>query len=45
MLDVSQTVSYEVALVCLPISPSVGPSLSFHKTGSLAFSEIVHDDR
>ena len=45
MLDVSPTVPYEVTLVCLPISPSVCPSLSLRKTGLLVFSEIVHDDR
>ena len=39
-LDVSRTASYEVTLV----RPSVCPSLSFLKVGSLVCSDIVHDD-
>ena len=47
-LDVSQTASYKITLVrqsvCLSVRPSVRPSLSFLKIGSLVFSNIVHDD-
>ena len=52
MLDLSRTESYEITLVhlfvCLHIRlsvcVSVRQSLSFLKTGSLAFPDIVHDD-
>ena len=40
MLDVSRTASYEINLVCLPVRQL----LLFLKTGSLVFSDIVHDD-
>ena len=51
-LDVTWTVSYELTLVrqwvcpflCWSVYPSVHPSLSFFKIGSLVFSGIVHDD-
>ena len=42
-LDVSRTASYEITLVRVSIRPSVRPSLTFLKTGSLVFSDIVHD--
>ena len=44
MLDISQTVSYEITLVSLSVCLSVRPSLNFLKTGSLVFCDIVHDD-
>ena len=40
MLDVSRTASYEINLVRLPVRQL----LLFLKTGSLVFSDIVHDD-
>ena len=43
-LDVSRTAPCEITLVRLSVCPSVLPSLSFLKIGSLVFSDIVHDD-
>ena len=40
MLDVSRTRSYEINLARLPVRQL----LRFLKTGSLAFSDIVHGD-
>ena len=40
-LDISQTASYEITLVCLSICLSICPSL---KTGLLVFSDVVDDD-
>ena len=39
-LDVSQTASYEITVVRLPIHPSV----NFLKIGSLVFPDVVHDN-
>ena len=39
-LDISWIASYEIALVC----PSIHPSLSYLKIGSLVFTDIVHGD-
>ena len=40
-LDISQTASYEITLVCLSICLSICLSL---KTGLLVFSDVVDDD-
>ena len=42
--DVSRTASYEITFFRLSIYPSVRPTLSFLKIGSLVLSDIVHDD-
>ena len=42
-VNVSLTASYEITLLGLSVYPSVHPSLSFLKIGSL-FSDIVHSD-
>ena len=41
-IDVSRIAIYEITLVC---HLSIFPSVNFLKIGSLAFFDIVHDDR
>ena len=43
-IDISQTASYEITPVCLSVRLTICPSLKFLKIGSLAFSDILHDD-
>ena len=43
-LDISQTASYEITPVCLSVRLTICLSLKFLQIGSLAFSDILHDD-
>ena len=43
IIDVSQTTSCEITLVCLSVSVPNRPLLSFLKIGSLVFPDIVYD--
>ena len=41
---VGQSPMKSLSSICLSVRPSVRPSLSFLKIGSLDCSDIVHDD-